>query len=62
MNFWQGKSHQLISISKYHLQVYNGQIQKPEIVDILPSGVIVSYTIGVTNVSDGIASITATFI
>ena len=41
---------------------YNAQMQKPEIVDILPSGVTVSYTTGSTNVSDGIVSVTATFI
>ena len=40
---------------------YNGLEQKPAITGTLPQGVSVSYSAGVTNVSDGTKTVTATF-
>ena len=41
--------------------VYNGTMQKPALLGSLPSGVMVSYSDGATNVSDGIVTVTASF-
>ena len=54
--------YDMSNISFNNVEVeYNGQMQKPIITGILPSGVSVEYSDGATNVSDGIVTVVATF-